>query len=93
MEKLHSPFLFRLIAPRWLSIVREIDRRGAWDDLLVDALCEPPESFQLGSVVAHVLTFGAHRRLLVRQLLRSAGAEVDHGDPIDWLRRRTGVTA
>jgi AraC family transcriptional regulator len=80
------------IAPRWLAIVRDIDRRGAWDDLLVDALCEPPESFQLGSVVAHVLTFGAHRRLMARHLLRSAGVEVDHGDPIDWLRRRTGVT-
>jgi AraC-like DNA-binding protein len=81
-----------VIAPRWLAIVRDIDRRGAWDDRIVDALCEPPESFQLGSVVAHVLTFGAHRRLMARHLLRSAGLEVDHGDPIDWLRRRTGVT-
>jgi AraC-like DNA-binding protein len=82
-----------VIAPRWLAIVRDIDRRGAWDDRLDDALCEPPESFQLGSVVAHVLTFGAHRRLMARHLLRSAGLEVDHGDPIDWLRRRTGVTS
>jgi AraC family transcriptional regulator len=80
------------IAPRWLAIVRDIDRRGAWDDRLVDALCDPPESFLLGGVVAHVLTFGAHRRQLVRQLLRAAGQPIDHGDPIDWLRRRTGGT-
>ena len=75
-------------ASRWLAAVRDIDRRGAWDDRLVDALCEPPESFVLSSVVAHVLTFSAHRRQLARQLLRTLGAEVDDGDPITWLRGR-----
>ena len=54
------------VAGRWLAMVRDIDRRGAWDDRIVDALCDPPESFVLGSVIAHVLTFAAHRRLLVR---------------------------
>jgi AraC-like DNA-binding protein len=76
------------VAPRWLAAVREIARRGAWGDRLVDALCEPPESFVLGSVVAHVLTFSAHRRLLARHWLRDAGVEVDTGDPIEWLTRR-----
>jgi AraC-like DNA-binding protein len=76
------------VAPRWLAAVREIARRGAWGDRLVDALCEPPESFVLGSVVAHVLTFSAHRRLLARHWLRDAGVEVDTGDPIEWLSRR-----
>ncbi len=75
------------VAPRWLAAVRDIARRGAWGDRLVDALCEPPETFVLGSVVAHVLTYSAHRRLLVRHLLRDAGVEVDTGDPIDWLTR------
>jgi AraC-like DNA-binding protein len=75
------------VAPRWLDAVRDIARRGAWGDRLVDALCEPPETFVLGSVVAHVLTFSAHRRLLVRHLLRGAGVETDTGDPIDWLTR------
>ncbi|WP_029431967.1 helix-turn-helix domain-containing protein [Blastococcus sp. URHD0036] len=76
------------VAPRWLAAVRDIARRGAWGDRLVDALCEPPETFVLGSVVAHVLTYSAHRRLLVRSLLRDAGVEIDTGDPIDWLTRR-----
>jgi hypothetical protein len=58
---------------------------------LVDALCEPPETFVLGSVVAHVLTYSAHRRLLVRHLLRDAGVEVDTGDPIDWRTRRDAL--
>jgi AraC family transcriptional regulator len=78
------------VAPRWLAMVRDIERRGAWNDRVVDALCDPPETFVIGSVVAHVLTFAAHRRQLARQLLRSLGREVDHGDPIDWHRRRTG---
>ncbi len=82
-------------AARWLQVVRDIDSRGAWDDRLIDALCDPPESFQMGSVVAHVLTFAAHRRQLVRQMLRGAGVEsalFGHGDPINWLRARRGET-
>jgi AraC family transcriptional regulator len=81
------------VAARWLAVVRDIDRRGAWDDRLVDALCDPPESFVLSSVVAHVLTFSAHRRQLARQLLRSSGIEVGIGDPINWLRDRYDETA
>jgi hypothetical protein len=67
----------------------DVERRRAWGDRLVDALCDPPETFVLGSVVAHVLTFGAHRRQLARHWFRAAGVPVDHGDPIDWSRRRT----
>lgn len=77
------------VAPRWRATWREVERRGTWDDVLVDALCEPPESFVMSSVLAHVLTYGAHRRQLARMLLRGAGQEVDHGDPITWLRGRS----
>ncbi len=78
------------VAPKWLAIVRDIDRRGAWHDRLIDALCDPPESFVIGSVIAHVLTYSAHRRQLARQALRLLGREADHGDPIEWHRRYTG---
>lgn len=77
-------------ARRWLATVRDIDRRGAWADRIIDALCEPPESFVLGGVLAHVLTFSAHRRQLARLMLRDAGAPLDNGDPLDWMRRRSG---
>src|SRR5690606_24689869 len=30
------------VAARWIAAVRDIDRRGAWNDRLVDALCDPP---------------------------------------------------
>jgi AraC family transcriptional regulator len=76
-------------APRWLEMVRDVGRRDAWDDRIVDALCDPPESFVLGSIVAHVLTYDAHRRLGVRAMLRDHGIDADEGDPINWLRRRT----
>ena len=89
------------VAPRWLAFVRDVERRRAWGDRLVDALCDPPESFVLGSVLAHVLTYSAQRRGLARALLRQAGVAVGEparpggppdpardGDPIEWLRRR-----
>lgn len=86
---------FAAVTPVWLSAVRELDRRGGWDDTLIDALCDPPESFVIGSVIAHVLTFAAYRRQLVRALLRETGLDVDDGDPIAWLdpiQRLTGPT-
>lgn len=81
------------VAPRWLEMVRDVERRGAWDDRIVDALCDPPESFVIGSIVAHVLTYDAHRRLGARAMLAELGVEVDEGDPINWLRRSTETTA
>ncbi|QWF23345.1 helix-turn-helix domain-containing protein [Nocardioides sp. LMS-CY] len=81
------------VAARWLDMLRDIERRRAWDDRIVDALCDPPESFVLGSIVAHVLTYSAHRRLGVRAMLRDHGVETDEGDPINWLRRRSDPDA
>ncbi|MFE9245906.1 helix-turn-helix domain-containing protein [Nocardiopsis sp. NPDC006938] len=73
---------------RWIATVTDIGRRDAWGDRLIDALCDPPESFLLGGVVAHVLTYSAHRRLNARRMLRAAGVEVDQGDPLEWLPKR-----
>jgi len=78
------------IAPRWLTMLRDIDRRAAWSDRIIDALCEPPESFVISSVIAHVLTFSVHRRQLARLMLRQAGVTPDSGDPIEWWQQRTG---
>ena len=78
-------------AARWLATVRGIDARGGWDDVVIDALCDPPESFVMSGVAAHVLTFAAHRRQLVRRMLALAGRPVDDGDPIMWLRSLAGV--
>lgn len=80
------------ISARWLAMTRDVERRGAWGDRVIDALCDPPESFLLSQIVAHTLTFSAHRRQLARWLLTQAGADITHldPDPIMWHRRASG---
>lgn len=73
------------VSGRWRAILREVHERGGWDDVVIDALCDPPESFPVGGIVAHVLTYAAHRRLLARHRLRAAGVTVDDGDPLVWI--------
>lgn len=76
------------VAPRWLATVERIAAEGRWGDVLIDALCDPPESFVMGSVISHVLTYSAYRRHLIRHMLHSVGVTADEGDPIMWLRSR-----
>lgn len=84
----------RRTAPRWLAMIRDVDRRGAWQDVIVDALCDPPESFLLSQIVAHEITFSSHRRQLARWMIADAGLDLSaphlDPDPIMWHRRRTG---
>ena len=66
-------------------VARRIRDRGAWDDAFVDALCEPPQSFTYGGVLAHVLSYGAVRREALAAVLSDLGAQVPtSGDPIEW---------
>lgn len=66
-------------------LARRIRDRGAWDDAFVDALCEPPQSFTYGGVLAHVLSYGAVRREALAGVLAELGARVpSSGDPIEW---------
>lgn len=84
----------RRTAARWLAMLREVQRRDAWADRVIDALCDPPESFLLSQILAHELTFSAHRRQVLRWMLADAGADLTppalDPDPILWHRRRTG---
>jgi hypothetical protein len=76
---------FDRAARAFARIARRIRDRGAWDDAFVDALCEPPQSFTYGGVLAHVLSFGAVRREMLASVLRELGATVrSSGDPIEW---------
>lgn len=83
------------IAARWLAWVRDVERRAAWQDRIIDALCDPPESFLLSQVLVHVLTFAAHRRQVARRYLAGAGVDLAADpsldpDPIIWHRNHTG---
>jgi AraC-like DNA-binding protein len=76
---------FDVAARAFTRIVRRIRDRGAWDDAFVDALCEPPQSFTYGGVVAHVLSYGAVRREALAGVLAELGVRgLSDGDPILW---------
>ena len=74
------------IGPVFLDQVREIAADGRLDETFVDATCEPPRTFTYGGMVAHVLTFAAHRRVLVLGALADAGiTDLGAGDPMEWV--------
>jgi AraC-like DNA-binding protein len=76
---------FERAAPAFARLAKRIRDRGAFDDAFVDALCEPPQSFTYGGVIAHVLTFGAIRREALASVLTELGAELpETSDPILW---------
>ena len=67
--------------PQFLNTVRTAD----FDETFVDAVCDPPQVFSYGGMVAHVLTFAAHRRILVHGALENAGVTDLNGDPLRWV--------
>jgi AraC family transcriptional regulator len=71
---------------RWAAMVAEYSAEGRLGDTVIDALCDPPESFQLYGIVAHVLTYSAHRRELARTMLARHGIATRRGDPLEWMR-------
>lgn len=75
------------IANRWSAMISEYSAAGRLGDTVIDALCDPPESFQLYGIIAHVLTFSAHRRGLARAMLGHHGIRTGHGDPLEWMTR------
>jgi AraC family transcriptional regulator len=76
----------RGVSARWTAMVHDSSERGRLGDVVIDALCDPPESFQIYGIIAHVLTYAAHRRELARAMFAHHGVLVGHGDPLDWMR-------
>lgn len=79
--------------PTLVAFAKEVEDEGLMVSEFVDALCEPPERFQFGAVLAHVLTFSAHRRQLAIAALREMGNDIGYGDPIAWSRGEKFDTA
>ena len=79
---------FERAALAFNRLIRDIRARGAWDDAFIDALCEPPQSFTYGGVLAHVLTYGAIRREHLAGVLAELGAAPGPADPILWEQAR-----
>ena len=72
--------------PKYLAEVRRVVAAEELDETFVDALCDPAEVFTYGGMIAHVLTFAAHRRTLVALALDKAGVgDLGWGDPMRWV--------
>lgn len=75
-----------VVGPAFLTEVRTIIDDGRLDETFVDAVCDPPMVFTYGGMIAHVLTFAAHRRTLVCGALAEAGiTDLGAGDPMGWV--------
>jgi AraC family transcriptional regulator len=70
----------------YLGHVREVAGLDRLGDTFVDTICEPAEVFTYGGMIAHVLTFAAHRRTLVVLAFDHHGIdELGWGDPMRWV--------
>jgi len=70
----------------FLTDVRAIVDEDRLEETFIDTTCDPPAVFTYGGVVAHVLTFAAHRRTLVCGALIDAGiTDLGDGDPRLWV--------
>jgi AraC family transcriptional regulator len=75
-----------IAGPAFLAEVRRVVDGGRLDETFIDACGDQPEVFTYGGLIAHVLTFAAHRRLLVLGALETAGiADLGTGDPRRWV--------
>jgi len=76
--------------PEFTAGLAQIVREDRLDETFVDAVCDPPRVFTYGGMIAHVLTFGAHRRTLVCGALANVGInDLDAGDPMRWVADAT----
>ena len=68
-------------------LVQQVREQGLWDAEFVDLLCDPPETFTYGGMIAHVITFGAYRcTVAIHALTRLGVTGIGYGDPIEWER-------
>lgn len=73
----------------FVAVARRVRERAGWDDVFVDALCDPPQSFTFGAAIAHVITFSAHRRQVLLGALGDLGlGALEPNCPIEWERQR-----
>jgi AraC family transcriptional regulator len=71
---------------RFVALVTRLNEEGRFDESFVDTTCEPPRVFTYGGMVAHVLTFAAHRRSLLVGAFHSAGiTDLGFGDPMQFV--------
>ncbi len=75
--------------PPFVDQVREVADEARFDETFVDAFSPQPVVLTYGAMVAHVLSFGAHHRLLAVSKLRELGiTDLGYGDPKAWFAQQ-----
>jgi AraC family transcriptional regulator len=70
--------------PVFLGHVRSAGTKGQFDDTFVDSTSGTLLFFTYGGMIAHVLTYAAHRRTLATGALYAAGITDLEDDPLAW---------
>ncbi len=74
------------------AIVERVREQTLWDAEFVDLLCDPPETFTYGGMIAHVITFSTYRcTVAIHALTRLGVTGLGYGDPIEWERTLTST--
>ena len=73
-----------VVGPDFLDRVRGLAEEGRLDEAV---MCpgDPVEFYTYGGVLAHILTYAAHRRILVAGALNNAGHTDLDEDPVRWI--------
>ena len=75
--------------PEFRANVRRYAQEQRFDETFVDAFYPEPRVLSYGAMVAHVLTFAAHHRLMALSVLRTHGIDdLGFGDPKSWFAPR-----
>ena len=78
------------VGPEFVAQVRRVAAEGRFDETFVDTF-HPDGTMVMtyGAMVAHVLTFAAHHRLLALSKLREHGVnDLGWGDPKEWFNQQ-----
>jgi uncharacterized damage-inducible protein DinB len=74
------------------SVARSVDERGAWNDLFLDVLDNPPTKKSFGGGIAHVITHSMHHRAQLLYMLRRLGLEgLPEGDVLSWEQQAASL--
>lgn len=81
----HMQARLATVGPTFLEAVRSVDAEGRTQETFVDVRGDSTHVFTYAGMIAHVLTYAAHRRTLVTGALETAGIPGLQDDPIYWF--------
>lgn len=80
---------WQALETEWRELVASVEREERWDEVFIDALCDQPETFSFGGMIAEVLDQSARQRAeIFRAFIALGHDDVCDGDPLTWERRQ-----